>query len=383
MGFREELAEGTRGARLALPESFEWQRQGKAGGTVVDRERKALWVIQVSPFRFDLRREHDALLRADIERQARHEFEEIHRAEEHPPGSGGIRPPRTADPAWSPVVGVDRVRFGEADALAMIYRMKYQPGDELVIARLLVPLAGGTLDIGAYHRAQMTGVRESVLLVTKGPGAGFPAQHEYDDPELDAMFPEHPLSRARATLRWLTAPDGAGLAVTEPMPRDVPHEVEIPAAGCAITPPPRYLPPREGAVPAGPTVGMFARLALSTESHRYLDVMRHPRERIRGADALRALLRLSTRDAEGWAREGVTDITTDATPVSVDDGRTHVSNTIHATIGGERMRAVARWMADEGAVFRICATAPLYVTEQELFDEAHGALRSLRRLDVT
>jgi hypothetical protein len=78
-----------------------------------------------------------------------------------------------------------------------------------------------------------------------------PGQAAFDDPSLDARFPAHPLSQARAAWRWCR--DNVRVSVVMPPPyRPVDAEVALPAAGLALVPPPRFVIP--GWAATGPKV---------------------------------------------------------------------------------------------------------------------------------
>lgn len=113
MTLREDLSSGRRGLRWSLPDAFEPSKDGKSDLVARDRERRVMWLVRALPWRLDLRRDSDEVLRADLEEDARRLFEEAFEPVEWPPGSGEKRPPRTADPKWSPIVEASAPRSAE------------------------------------------------------------------------------------------------------------------------------------------------------------------------------------------------------------------------------------------------------------------------------
>ncbi|MEI8257808.1 MAG: hypothetical protein WCJ30_19200, partial [Deltaproteobacteria bacterium] len=104
---------------------------------------------------------------------------------------------------------------------------------ETVMGHLLVPTREGMVEFRAIAKAGVTGMRETTLLgqaLNASPAEG-PAEvmarlgtRFYDDPAHDAQFPDHPLTRVRSALRWLTTESGLAVsapAVTEPLDETV------------------------------------------------------------------------------------------------------------------------------------------------------------------
>lgn len=374
------------GLRWSLPGAFEPMKEGPQLLLARDPERRVAWLLRVFPWRFDLRPSSDAALRADLEADARHLFEAAFKPAEWPPGSGEKSRPRTADPGWSPLVDVERVHIGEAPALRVVRRGTYQPGAEVLAGSLLVPLAEGFAELTALARAGQTGLRESVLMLSRpgAPPAGetptFPSQAEYDDPAHDAAFPDHPLSVVRAALRWLLSE--AGLEVTAPAVPPPEGEQVVEAARCAVTLPPRYLfVPRE-VMPMSPTLASFVRAGLGEAPTRMLDVWRLA-ERLPGRDVAHALQRLAVESTARWVDEGVVDLEQEAEIVGGDRAGAAVRTLVHFKVGDSARVSAMRWRADEdGTVLRVAVSAAPHVPATELRDEADAVMASLRRLDL-
>ncbi|WP_375758652.1 hypothetical protein [Corallococcus exercitus] len=251
MGLLNGVRSGTAGLRLVLPGRFAIQGEQETSAELVDLDRRAALFLFRFNLQLDLSPEHDELLALDIERHARDLFERnFHENHgQQPAGGGGAKVPRTADPAWSPVVSIKRIRLGTCGALSVVHRMAYEHGMEVVMGHLLIPLRSGLFEfrIVAAERGP-TGVRESVIFGEEAAKAGVKTDEALDrvmksfnsdDPRHDSRFPQHPLSVVRSLLQLLAAP--GNIQVTEPALQLHAGEVRIPELGCAMTPPPRYL----------------------------------------------------------------------------------------------------------------------------------------------
>jgi len=248
MKVSEALRAGNFGVRLDLPVRFEVDLEDGTSVQLVDPETAVQWFFFWFPRQvFDLGdQDRDELGRA-IELYARRMFDEVF---EHNRQAGPATEPRTDDPAWSPMVDVEHLACDGAPALRTVHRMAYQPTLEIVMAHLLVPLPGGLFEARAVCADRMTGLRETALtqkrLQSAPPGEdGLGAlmaegrQQYFDDPAHDSTFPKHALSRARAAIRWLC--NDSGLRVLQPALPRARGEIALPALGCALTPPPRFV----------------------------------------------------------------------------------------------------------------------------------------------
>ncbi|NOK32932.1 hypothetical protein HMI49_06935 [Corallococcus exercitus] len=251
MGLLNDVRSGAAGLRLTLPGHFTLQGDQETSAHLVDVERRAALFLFRSNLQIDLSPEHDELLALDIERHARDLFERhfhVHNRQQ-PAGGSGAKVPRTADPDWSPVVSIKRVRLGTCGALSVVHRMAYEPGMERVMGHLLIPLRSGLFEFRIVAVEQgPTGVRENVIFGEAAAKAGVKTDKELDqvlrsfnpdDPRHDSRFPQHPLSAVRSLLHLLAEP--GNIQVTEPALQLHAGEVRIPDIGCAMTPPPRYL----------------------------------------------------------------------------------------------------------------------------------------------
>jgi hypothetical protein len=242
------LASGELGVKFVIPKRMRIIEDTAAAATLIDQDRALSWHVSIHEYRLDLRPESQALLDADIERHTRDLFESFFRNRTPAAHAAPDAKPRTADPTWSPVVSVERVRCGKHDALCVIHRMSYAHGDEMIMGHLLVPFRRGTFELRVIARERSaTGMRESLILSDYMAGVDDDAmeivqrlrQRDFDDAKHDVRFPAHPLSRVRAELREVF--DADLVTVLEPSPTSPPSEVVLRELECAIVPPARYL----------------------------------------------------------------------------------------------------------------------------------------------
>lgn len=383
MTLREALASGEAGVRWSAPASLAWREGSPVVAVADDATFGVTWFVRRMPWPIDLRPAHDEALRGDFEADARRDFEAAFR----PPAEGdtfGRKEPRTADPAWSPIVDFEPVQVDGARALRVVRRLAYQPGNEVLSGALLAPLASGYVEFAALCRAGTTGMRESVLLakqrVTGGDGEGkFPPQSAYDDPALDAVFADHPLSRVRAALRWLLGE--AGLRVTAPAAVVPVGEVVLDEPGCAVVPPPRFLHVPRSVMAMSPTLGSMARVTFTDRAPQLLDVWRHP-SRFTGGDRAARLLSLARESTAAWVGEGVTDLAHGPAAVPGDGAAVVVEDVARFKVKGAPKVSALRWRVDpDGTVFRVSAGGVQSVDDGTVVDRARAVRASLRRLD--
>lgn len=388
MGLLESLMDGRWGVRFALGEGFQGVKQSDVQAVMMRPGDETHWRLTFSPMRLSLRPEEDDVLRADVEREARVLFQQQY--EELSPVLGpGRPPPRTEAPDWSPLVELERVSLGAAPVLRLVYRTAYEPGAEMVMGHLLIPVKGGLCQFTVRHMARMTGLRETALLeraLQRTPGVELQdmmrrlgGQRAYDDPSEDAAFPEHGLSRVRGALAWLLDPERSGLQVLEPMSLPPPGEVRLPGLGCAVSLPPRFTHVPSEEVGLGPTLAMFSRPLL--EEVRLMDVWRAPDRIPPGTGRTEKLMDLAQRNAREWGREGATAMQMDTRPLPEDRGVAQVTNQLQFFARGRPTRSALRWIADtDGTVFRISVGGPPYLTHEELRAQADQVANSWRRL---
>lgn len=371
-GLREDLTTGAVGLRWQTPAPLEWVQNERRVAVARDATRRVTWLIRAFRFRLDIDPVNDEHLRADLEQDARHLFEVAH-ASAQTPGFSPM-PPRTSDPTWSPIIEVEHARLG----LRVVRRITYQPGNETVVGTFSIPLAGGWVEVAAIARAGTTGMRESILMASLDAGASFPKQSVYDDPQHDGVFADHPLSVVRAALRSF---DGECVVLSPAAPSS-PETIVVDAARCTVRPPPRYLVLPADVLPMSPTLASFTRITFGDAEPRLLDVWRLPTPLV-ARDPGAALVALARETAEGWAREGATDVHVDASLVTREP---HIEATsfIRFRVNGVPKTNASRWRVDrDGTVFRAGISVPPHIAAAVAREQADGAMASLRRLDVT
>jgi hypothetical protein len=386
MGLLRAIHQGNCGVRFPLPNGVEVVADEERSATVHDRDRAVVLFFHRFDERLDLR--HPQLLRQDIERHARDVFETCFRLEPPEPIPGNPVPaagPRTHDASWSPVTSVTPVRVGNADALTVIHRLWYHPGRESIIGHLLIPLSAGLFEIRVVAKqASMTGLRESTLMARALRGAPDEpeqsvlhrmSQAEMDDPRHDVEFPDHPLSSTRRVLQWLV--EKAGIEVLDPQGSLPEGEVEVPRAGIAITPPPRYLLMEQ----TGTATARWSRVCFSgTDGVQHLTVAKlagsltpaDPRGlRARAEELLRARI-----------PEGVTDLQMKSSARPEYGGRLHAESFRSYVKAGYRYHAIFRWVAEhETDAAMVGVETSQCVPIEELKAAAEAVVDSLRFLE--
>jgi hypothetical protein len=370
MGLREDLSAGANGVRWQTPHAFEWLQNDRRVAVARDAERQITWLVRASRFRLDVDPANDALLRADLEEDARHLFEIAHAQR------GAQMPPRTADPTWSPIIEHERGALG----LRVVRRITYQPGNETIAGHLSIPVIGGYVEIAAIARASMTGMREAIL-VDRAMAASdeLPRlkQSEIDDPKHDSTFADHPLSLVRAALRWLEA---QGVTVLAPAPAASEQAVVVNAARCVVRPPPRYLLLAPDVLPMSPTLASFTRITFADAEPRLLDVWRLP-QTITARDPGAALVALARENADGWRREGATDVLANVS-LATREPRIEAVSFIRFKVNGAPKTNASRWRVDpDGTVFRVGVSVEPHVPDASAREQADVVMASLRRLD--
>lgn len=238
MGLATALRAGIHGIRAHIPPGTEIVTDEPGYLKLYEPARNLEWMLAVRPdLRMDLREAHRDDLRRHAQQYARRMFEDVFVQMRTDTSTR----PRTDDPDWSPLVELEHVTVGPAPGLRVVHRMFYQPGREILLGHLVIPLPDGVFEARVAAGDGNTGYRESILLLKHPPTppAKFHPQSEYDDPRYDANFRDHPLSRVRAALRELHEVWGLE-ALTAPTPQ-VDGPVDLPHLGCAIVPPPRFV----------------------------------------------------------------------------------------------------------------------------------------------
>jgi hypothetical protein len=402
MTFLADLRDGTHGIRVALPSSMRVERDIEREALLQDDSHSVTWHLALGWAMVDLRKDYVALLRSDLAREARWAFEDTLRSR-HAEAGVPQGTPRTSDTEWSPLVSVEDATVSGADALIVIHRLAYEPGEETVAGRVLIPLEKGTVHLSALSRVTLTGFRETLLsqrmldthfhapehppLHRAMPEVEaqakllriLPSQTQIDDPAFDVAVPKHPLSLVRAALRWLLG-GGLRIEVTQPLRNRPRSSVELPTVGCDMTPPPRFVFAPMMAERMSQTLAPFTRACLPGVQPQLFDVWRVPDAQIRGVGHRWRLKRLATKTIRGWASEGATDIHVETWPLPPLGGRPRLGSYVRFRTVAGPTHSLACWIADlDGTVFRLAAGGPLGISKDELMHRIETAASTWRR----
>ncbi len=384
MGFVEEVRQGRRGVRFAIPEGFEVSEETDRFALLVDKARGFSLSLGHFAHRLDLRPEHDALLRRDVERHARDLFETGFRTTSRADSKAR---PRTDDAAWSPVVEATPVRIGGVRALRVVHRLWYEPARETLLGHVLVPLARGLFEFRVLPpTSRLTGIREAAVaprslasLAATDPAAFLRGidQRAADDPARDAAFSGHPLSVARRGLRFLL--EEANVEVLEPDVGTRPGEVEVKSAGFAIEPPPRYRRV-EDETPSQKRAS-WSRVSFSgTDGIQLLTVSRTG-TRIEDRKG-RKLARIAEELTRASVPAGAEGVRVSAVALPDERGRCHAETYRAYVESASRQQSLFRWITEpDGEVIMVAFGAAMCVPVDELADDAEAVVRSFRRLD--
>lgn len=376
MSLLADLSSGSRGVRFTVPPELAPVAPDDRPDVLYTPDRSLCWQFFFNRLTLDARPQHLDLLLRDAHRCARDVFINYSSTLEQD------RPLRTDDPTWSPLVEITPTELRGAPALTAVHRMSYQPGNELVMGHLLVPVRAGLFEIRLLARADMTGIRESMLtapVLSAASAAGEDPiaaakrlnQAYFDDPAHDARFPDHPLSRIRAKLAWLL--EHSDLEVTDPDDPPDDGELAFDDLGYAFVPPPRY---RQ--VDLGNSYLQFARFSFTpTDGVHELSVVRY-RHTIptRSAEAVEDLAR---RIADECANKGHTNYTVDTALDDPDRARVLLSY----DDGNPRHTAHHICRCPDGTVLFVFIDAPRSTPAEELDADLTAMLATLRPLAPT
>src|SRR5262249_55272419 len=158
-----DLRAGIHGLQFTPPSSWQLDADRDGFASFRDATHRVDWYLEFSPLIVDLSIKYDEVLREDLRLDTITVFEsyfEIGNRESPVPlveQSADVHAvsqetmqnllsvPRTKqDPTWSPVVSIERVTISDVPALAVIHRLTYSAGDELIVGRIVIPLEQGT-----------------------------------------------------------------------------------------------------------------------------------------------------------------------------------------------------------------------------------------------
>lgn len=392
--FQAEIKQGKLGVKFSIPTEFELKQSAPRGARYHDTAHQVLWHIKRFPWLLDISSDHDEILRRDIAEAARYLFQLFYNDHQKAASESIETPPRTDDPDWSPIIQVSYDTLDSTAVLSIIHRLSYRPGSEIIAGHVLIPMTHGMYVFSAYSSAEITGLKESILadrLLSKHPvprgkkdieAALAPLdQKEIDNPDHDALFTNHPLSRVRAALRWFIGLEKPVLSITQPMPASISGPLELAGVGVSIIPPPRYLPTPQRINTAQNLVS-FIRVGLPDVHPRDFDIWRVPGESITGFNRQKKLIKTANTIIQGWEREGAADIQIEVRDITKSGKRIQLFQYVKYKVATGPVQSAIYWLLDEdGVLFRITVGGPLYISKDELFSDLNQIVASFQRLD--
>jgi hypothetical protein len=227
-------------------------------------------------------------------------------------------------------------------------------------AKMPASLAGECKhEIRVMAQSSDTGLREQAVAKRMG---GRQPQSMYDARELDGYFPDHPLSRVRATLDEVV---GSVEIVSLP---ERPAEVVLAEPGCAITAPTRFVkaPPIPGS-----GRGELVRIGVD-DWQRTIEVWRMGRHKLKGKDLHAALVEHANKSANAT--------TTKSAPIDDFGVCLQIQQYVTLERDEEPYHAVYRWwIAGDGTLWRIGEVAPVVVDREGMASEVAAVQDSFRR----
>ena len=406
MSLLADLHAGSHGLQFTPPSSWQLDADEDAFVSFRDATHRVDWYLEFSPLIVDLSTRHDELLREDLRHDTITVFESYFAMAQTespiPPVEQGadldavtretvhnlLSLPRTKrDSNWSPVVSTERATISDVPVLVVIHRLTYSAGDELIIGRIVISLEQGTIYLSALRRADMTGVRESFLVITRqhtveegDAGLSEISQAMIDDPTLDERFPDHPLSAIRRALHWaLTTP--LDLRIRTPLSSEPETPMTLPRSGCSITPPPRFRVCPAMAAKMDSSLTPFIRATVPQGGSYGFDVWRVPSLSIKGRQATQRLRRIAEEHMREWGRDGDPAVEFEWVEYSIRDGLPGVSTYVSFHVHGQRNHAVANWFVDhDGTVFRVCMAGSISRSREELTAAVNDSTGTWQRL---
>jgi len=378
MGLADRLERGDLGLRFRV-HAAEILDQAEHFALLVHREHQVLFELVHHAWRLD--GGHTSLWRAAIERHARLLFDASFREPESA-ADGPLGQPRTQDAHWSPLIEFAAVE--RSHAFWILLRRSYAPGDELVEGRLLLPIVTGLVTLSLRAQDRTTGYRESALALQHGWATNRPwpqpTQARFDDARHDLQFPDHCLSRVRRARQWLLDANAGALERTEPVAPPAQGTVVLEAAGCMVTPPPRFQCLPAGSVPLSPGVARFSCVVLGGEElPRLLDVqnLQHCLSKAAAAGELAALARVKlTAYSEATGQHPKLEIS-EREGANGPEAHVQLSFVSHGVPRQEHQI----WFSDvDRSVFKIGVDAPPSYPAAELANEVAAVRQSWRRL---
>ncbi|MBL8957353.1 MAG: hypothetical protein JNK82_41655 [Myxococcaceae bacterium] len=352
---RSALADGSSGVSLTFPEK--WPALADTAGRLVLSADDRACVVEAVALPWRLVLEPLDLYRAGVERSTRSAFEQVWASKPQKDDQ-----PMTRQPGFSALSSFEKTPLG----VQLVSREEYAAASELVTARVLMPVAAGTVELSVTARDPSTGARESIVYLASNKQRGPDFMTKVDDPALDAKFPAHCLSRARATLAALTG----ALKVTAPA-APTPAKEHLELLGVTVTAPPRF-----GRMPAGvmPSPGGH-----TTFTRVFHTLLADPQLFEVIGQALDGPLEARVRAFyASWEKQGVTTEKLEVSPAPKAGGGDEVLKvTFAGKHGGGAALSHARWLKRGKGVVAVTLSRPVWQTAAEVDAELDAAVASM------
>jgi hypothetical protein len=382
----ERLRSGEFGVELSFPEGSVPVDFTERGFRIAGPRREVPWWVHFGRgLTLDLSDAGWPTLERDVRRHTRHLFETSFRRREMTPARLKLGP-RTRDAQWSPIVELERAPIDGGTSLYVLHRVFYEPGRETLMGHVLVPCGYGLLETSWVTTTSTTGYRESRYMAQWGraylePVITFPPQSIFDAPDLDAHFPDHPLSMARDARRWLASE--VKLSNREAARGSSQGPIDLPLAGYRLLPPPRFGAPATSIGPLGRNWTRLNRASFSvTDGVDWFSVVVEPRPlRIVWSGVDHVIEVEAQRLARAAFDEtGVVGVHAELLDVSEVAGRLTATVLVEGEsgLGGERM--VALCTASEKHLVSLFLSTMVSLPVNELRAELLGAAQTLDRL---
>ncbi len=356
---KSDLGDGSAGLKLSLPDS--WPVRSNTVGQLVLEAEDPSCVVEVIRLPWRLVLEPAAAHRAAVERSTRWELEQLWASLPAPK-----EPAATQQPGFNALTAFERVPLKGGEGVRLVYRRDYRPSGELVVARLLVPLAGGCAELSVSATDTTTGGRESVVYLSAGKQRGPDFFARVDDEALDAKFPAHCLSRARKTLRTLA---GRLEVVAPAAPPPARERLEL--AGVTVAAPPRFGRVPDGVMPSPKGHYTFTRVFHSLRADPQLfEVVALP---LQGTleQQLRAFY-------ASWEKQGVATERLEVAPAPRAGGAEElVTVAFTGRAGSMQVSSHARWLRRGEAALAVTLSRPPWQEPAEADAELDAAVRTL------
>ncbi|MEM7183781.1 MAG: hypothetical protein AAF518_22940 [Spirochaetota bacterium] len=404
MSFLLELKQGNFGnIKLSIPSHLEVMEETARFVRLVDSKKGVTWLIERSLQMVDSRLPEQNLLFLDVEEIARRDFETYFLTSSQEEDSIEDKP-RTSDKDWSPVIEKEIISLGETNVLAVIRRLSYHPGSELIVGEVVVPTIDSSYRFIFTVRAGMTGVRESILtqaVIEDVSEEGLDEeefkeklmqklqqelpQQEMDNRKHDKNFPDHPLSIIRDLIDWLLDVEKSQLQIVQPYSLPKSKKVEIENLGCAFSLPARFV--YAPGIVLNDSMLCFTREAISPLASRFsfgtFYIWKIPEEQFNGEKTIANLQQFACEVLMAWEQEGATNLRVQTEHIELFEDKNVVKTEISFEVAHDACYSMAYWFWDiDGVLFRLELSTDPSLPKQEWESALTNVLRSWHRVPI-